>query len=83
MPGLPLRQWKQDVLETAADRFERRLTEEAAGLRLEISTMRVELRSDMARMESRLVRWMFAFWIGQFGLTITIVGIILRAVRLL
>ena len=75
MPEFPLRQWKQDVLETAADRFERRLIEETAGLRLEMA----EVKRDMARMETRLIRWMFIFWIGQLGVTLTIVGVILRA----
>ena len=72
MPEFPLRHWKQDVLETAADRFERRLTEESAGLRIE-----------MARIHGSLIKWMFAFWIGQLGITLTIVGVVLRAVRLL
>jgi hypothetical protein len=43
-----LREWKNDVLETAADRYERRLTEVEGGLRLEIT-----------RMHASLIRWMF------------------------
>ena len=62
-------EWKKDVLESAADRFERRLSEETGNLRV-----------DMARMETRLVRWMFVFWLGQLGVTLTVVGVILRAV---
>ena len=46
--------WKKDVLESAADRFERRLTEETGKLRVE-----------MARMETRLIAWMFVLWLGQ------------------
>ena len=61
-------EWKRDVLESAADRFERRLSEETGNLRV-----------DMARMETRLIRWMFVFWLGQIGVTLTVVGIILRA----
>lgn len=59
------------MLEAAADRFERRLTEETG-----------KLRVDMARMETRLIRWMFVVWIGQLGVTLTVVGVILRAVNL-
>lgn len=59
------------MLEAAADRFERRLTEETG-----------KLRVDMARMQTRLIRWMFVFWIGQLGVTLTVVGVILRAVNL-
>lgn len=60
--------WKKDVLETAADRFERRLTEETG-----------KLRVAMARMETRLIAWMFVFWIGQLGVTLGVVAMILRA----
>jgi hypothetical protein len=48
--------WKKDVLESSADRFERRLTEETGMLRVE-----------MARMETRLIAWMFVLWLGQIG----------------
>ena len=52
-------EWKKDVLEIAADRFERRLSEETG-----------KLRVDMAQMETRLVRWMFILWLGQVGVTL-------------
>lgn len=61
-------EWKRDVLESAADRFERRLTDETGKLRI-----------DMSRMEVRLIRWMFVFWIGQLGVTLTVVMMILRS----
>ena len=54
-------EWKKDVLETAADRFERRVTEM-------VGTLRVE----MARMEVRLIRWMFVFWLGQLAAMIAL-----------
>jgi hypothetical protein len=68
MLNVTLLEWKKDVLETAADRFERRLTEETGKLRVE-----------MAGMEVRLIRWMFVFWLGQLGVTMSIVAMILRA----
>ena len=72
MMNLALADWKKDVLEIAADRFERRLTEETSMLRVE-----------MARMQTSLVRWMFVFWLGQLGVSLAIVGLMLRAVDLL
>ena len=45
------REWKKDVLQTASDRFERRLTEEMSTVRLEVAAVRISL-----------LRWMFAFW---------------------
>jgi hypothetical protein len=89
MSSLALVDWKKDVLETAADRFERRLTEESAALRLEMGNTRADLkndiwqlRSDMAHLHTSLIKWMFAFWIGQLAFTVAIVGILLRALRL-
>ena len=83
LPNLTFAEWKNDVLETAADRFERRLIEESAALRLDVANMRADLKSEMARLHGSLLKWMFVFWIGQLGITLTIVGVVLRAVRLL
>jgi regulation of enolase protein 1 (concanavalin A-like superfamily) len=54
-------EWKKDVLESAAERFERRLTEETG-----------KLRVDMARMETRLIAWMFVLSLGQIGALVTL-----------
>jgi hypothetical protein len=71
-------QTRGDVIEVAANRFERRLAEELAELRAElhsqIGSLRAELhsevgglRADMGAFEARITRWMFVFWIGQIG----------------
>jgi hypothetical protein len=39
---------KEDVLEIATDRFERRLTEEIGAVRLEIAALRVEITAEIA-----------------------------------
>lgn len=62
-----LREWKNDVLETAADRYERRLSEVEGRLRLEIT-----------RMHASLIKWMFVFWIGQFGVTLSVIALLMR-----
>lgn len=54
-------EWKKDVLESAADRYERRLTEQTG-----------QLRVDMARIETRLIAWMFVLWLGQLGALVTL-----------
>jgi hypothetical protein len=64
--------WKEDVFNTASDRFERRLSEGVAGL-----------RGEMTQMHSSLLRWMFVFWIGQLLTMLSVVAMILRAVNLL
>jgi len=63
-----LREWKEDVLETSTDRFERRLTEVEGGLRL-----------DIARMHASLINWMFVFWIGQVGVTLSVIAILVQS----
>jgi hypothetical protein len=51
--------WKQDVLEAANDKFERRLSEEAAALRLEMA----EIRLEIAKSRNSVQRWMLACWL--------------------
>ena len=67
-----MQEWKEHVLEIAADRSELRLTQETSGLRIQ-----------MAQMHTSLIRWMFVFWLGQLGVTLTVIGIILNALDLL
>ena len=50
--------WSQQVLGTAADRFERRLAEELARLRTEVIQEMHSIRVDILRSS-------FLFWIGQ------------------
>ena len=67
-----MQEWKEHVLEIAADRSELRLAQETSGLRVQ-----------MSQMHASLIRWMFVFWLGQLGVTLTVIGIILNAVDLL
>ena len=59
MLDMSARQWKQDVLEVANDKFERRLSEETGALKLEIAAIRL----DIAKSHNSLLRWMFGFWL--------------------
>ena len=52
------REWREDVLHIAGARFERRVIEEAAALRLEIAAVRLEI----ATSRNSLLKWMFACW---------------------
>jgi len=77
---------RENVIENAADRFERRLAEELARLRAEIGSLRLEthseigkLRADMGAFEGRITRWMFVFWIGQIGALLAILFAFFRS----
>ena len=50
--------WREDVLQTASERFDNRLTVEMGALRLEMQKGFSELRVEV-------LRWSFLFWIGQ------------------
>ena len=47
--------WKEDVLGTSGDRFERRLSDE-------LGKFRVEMAREFAATRVGLLRWMFALW---------------------
>lgn len=52
--GLAHREWSDDVMGMAADRFERRLAEEGASLRVQMARTEGALRTEIAQAEGRL-----------------------------
>lgn len=69
------RGWKDEVMVTAIDRFERRIVEEA-------SKLRVDLANTESRLQARitdLMKWSFVFWIGQVIAITAIMSALLRA----
>jgi hypothetical protein len=91
------REWAADVTTTLAERFERRLTTEVAGVRVALAEAEGRLRADMAglrtemhdgdasirqdllNVRNELLRWSFAFWMGQM---IAMGGLIAAVLRL-
>jgi hypothetical protein len=59
-------------------KLEQRLAEVKAELRQEIAALRAEVLSAIAAQRSDLIKWMFAFWIGQAGLTVGLVLLVGR-----
>jgi len=57
------RDWKEDVLHTASDRFERRLSEELGKFRVEVATEFAAVRIVVATTRVSMLRWMFALWV--------------------
>jgi hypothetical protein len=62
---------KEHVLNVAAERFERRLTEEVSGLRVDIVRELHGIRVD-------LFKWSFLFWIGQVAAVVGVLTFMLR-----
>ena len=87
-------EWTDDVMTTAVDRFERRLTTETSLLRVdftrEMSALRQGISADMAALRQdftrdlsnvrvELVKWSFLFWVGQVAAIAGLLAFMLRA----
>jgi hypothetical protein len=59
--------WSQQVLTVVTERFERRLLDECAKLRVE-----------MARDRFEMMKWMFLFWLGQVAAMAAMLNFMLR-----
>jgi hypothetical protein len=73
-------EWSGQVLNLAAERFERRLVEETSKIRVEMAQGFATLRGEMAAQRFDLVKWMFVFWIGQVGATTGLVAFMLNRI---
>jgi hypothetical protein len=65
------------VISQCTERFERRLAEEGAALRVEMAHLETGLRGDMATLRAELLKWAFLFWVGQLVGVAAIVGAML------
>lgn len=72
------RDWSEQVLTIAGERFERRLVEEAAKLRVEMSTLGADLRQEIAKDRFELLKWKFLFWVSQLAAMSAIMSFLLR-----
>ena len=87
------RQWKDDVLTIAGERFEKRLTQEIGTLRVdmargfaavradmakELAAVRTELNVGLAESRASIVKWSFLFWVGQFAAVSAMMAFLLR-----
>jgi hypothetical protein len=90
------REARKDLISACTERFERRLVEEASGLRVQIARdmaqlegslrqemaqLRASLREDIAAGRVDLFKWCFLFWIGQVLAVSGIVGVMFRVMR--
>jgi hypothetical protein len=76
------------VMSQCAERFERRLVEETSALRLEMTHLRgdmregfADLRRELAAGRFELLKWAFAFWVGQLAAVAGIVGALTASMR--
>ncbi len=78
-----LNAWPEHVLSIAAERFERRLAQEIAGLEVrltrEMHTGFAAIRQEMAEQRVEMFKCAFLFWVGQFAATAGLLSFMLRA----
>jgi hypothetical protein len=83
--GTEQKDWSDAVLTIAADRYERRLTQEVALLRQDFSAALHQglaaVRNELATSRVEIVRWLFLFWIGQVATTAALLALMLRVWR--
>jgi hypothetical protein len=65
--------------EFSTDRYERRLNQEIAGLRLEAHRGLAALRQDMIGVKADLMKWTLLLWLGQFAALTAVLSYMLRA----
>ena len=67
---------KNDVLKFVEEKFERRLSEEIAGLEVrlteKISQNYNDLSEKISGTRADMIKWMFIFWVGQVGVILGI-----------
>ena len=63
------------------DRFDQRLVEETAGLRVQIAQFESTLRGDIASGRVEFIKWSFLFWVGQVLAVTGIMTVLLRVLR--
>jgi regulation of enolase protein 1 (concanavalin A-like superfamily) len=74
--------WSEHVLSVAADRFERRLTEEVTALRVEVRNALHDglrsVRQELATTRVEALKWSFVFWVGQVAAIAGLLAFMLR-----
>jgi len=74
--------WSDQVLTAAADRFERRLSEEISALRVELREGLhdglLSVRQELATTRVEMLKWSFLFWLGQVAAMAGLLGFMLR-----
>ena len=71
-------EWSNHVLDIAADRFDRRLTEQVSGVRVELHAGLADIRQEIAAGRVEFLKWSFLFWIGQVAVIAGLLAFMFR-----
>jgi hypothetical protein len=64
--------------ELAGERFERRLTSEMSGLRVDMHKDLGGVRQEIAQSRVEILKWMIVLWVGNLTATLGVVGLMFR-----
>jgi hypothetical protein len=74
--------WSEQVVSVAGDRFERRLTEEISALRLDFREALHDglssVRQELATTRVEMLKWSFLFWVGQVAAMAGLLALMFR-----
>ena len=84
--------WSDQMLSIAADRFERRLTDDIHAVRVDFAQLEARLRrelheglaavrQELAGTRIEFLKWSFLFWVGQVAAVAGLLAFMLRGVR--
>lgn len=68
--------WRKDVMTSCTDRIDVRI--ERFALREDLITGFAAIRDEMAALRVELLRWSFAFWVGQVATTAGLMALLIR-----
>lgn len=71
--------WRGEVITACTERMDLRVAHLAS--REDLIEGFAAIRQEMANLRVELLRWTFAFWIGQVGVTIALMALLFRLLR--
>jgi len=71
--------WRQDVITACNERMDLRL--ERFALREDLIEGFAQIRQEMSALRVELLRWTFAFWLGNFATTAGLMALLIRLLQ--
>ena len=71
--------WRDDVITACTERMDLRIAHLAS--REDLIEGFAAIRQEMANLRVELLRWTFAFWIGQVGVTTALMAMLFRLLK--
>ena len=67
-----------EMFTSAGEKFERRMTEETCGLRVEMHQGFADVRREIAQSRVEILKWMIMLWVGHLSAMVGMFAVMLR-----